>query len=58
VADIDEAGGRETVDEITASGGQAVFIRNDVRAEDDWDRPVRQVREALGRIDGGATAAG
>jgi NAD(P)-dependent dehydrogenase (short-subunit alcohol dehydrogenase family) len=51
VTDADEAGGPQTVGEITASGGQAVFIRHDVRAEDDWDRLVRQVREAFGRID-------
>ena len=51
VADIDEAGGQQTVGEITASGGQALFIRHDVRAEDDWGRLVRQVRDTFDRID-------
>jgi NAD(P)-dependent dehydrogenase (short-subunit alcohol dehydrogenase family) len=33
VSDIDEAGGRSTVDQIERSGGQATFFRADVRHE-------------------------
>lgn len=35
VSDIDEAGGRSTVELIEAAGGRAVFFRTDVRRDDD-----------------------
>ena len=41
-SDINEAGGRETVRQIEAAGGVAVFLRTDVRDDE-------QVRELLAR---------
>jgi meso-butanediol dehydrogenase/(S,S)-butanediol dehydrogenase/diacetyl reductase len=35
VADVDEAGGRETVEFITGSGGRATVVRTDVTVESD-----------------------
>jgi NAD(P)-dependent dehydrogenase (short-subunit alcohol dehydrogenase family) len=62
VADLDEAGGQQTVGEITTSGGQAVFIRHDVRAEGDftshgpcsapWNRRSRTLTTSCRRSSG------
>jgi NAD(P)-dependent dehydrogenase (short-subunit alcohol dehydrogenase family) len=51
VADIDEAGGRETVERIRAEGGTADFVRCDVAAEPDVEALVRHVVDRHGRLD-------
>jgi NAD(P)-dependent dehydrogenase (short-subunit alcohol dehydrogenase family) len=48
VADINEAGGRHTVEEI---GGRARFVRLDVAAEPSWEHAVAEVLGAFGRLD-------
>ncbi|HHW82520.1 MAG TPA: SDR family oxidoreductase [Actinomycetales bacterium] len=58
VADLNEAGGQETVDQITAAGGQAAFIRIDVSKEEDAQRLVDFAVETFGRLDGAANNAG
>lgn len=51
VADIDEAGGRETVERIRAEGGEADFVRCDVAVESDVEALVRHVVDQHGRLD-------
>jgi NAD(P)-dependent dehydrogenase (short-subunit alcohol dehydrogenase family) len=51
VADVDEAGGRETVERIRAEGGTADFVRCDVAAERDVEALVRHVIDQHGRLD-------
>jgi NAD(P)-dependent dehydrogenase (short-subunit alcohol dehydrogenase family) len=51
VADVDAAGGHETVNRLTASGGQARFVRADVSRAEDVELLVAAVVEAYGRLD-------
>jgi 3-oxoacyl-[acyl-carrier protein] reductase len=51
VADIDDAGGNETVKMIKTSGGKAIFIHTDVTRESDVQDLVKKVKDAFGRID-------
>ncbi len=51
VADINEAGGQETVDMIAQAGGEAVFARCDVTSLDDARAAVATARERFGRLD-------
>ncbi|MFI4974954.1 MAG: SDR family NAD(P)-dependent oxidoreductase [Caulobacterales bacterium] len=50
VADIDEAGGRETCREIAAQGGVARFQRLDVARETDWRNALELVAEQEGAL--------
>jgi NAD(P)-dependent dehydrogenase (short-subunit alcohol dehydrogenase family) len=43
--------GQEVVKEITAAGGEAVFIATDVRSAEECRRTVEETVEAFGRID-------
>ncbi len=51
VADIDVAGGNETVDSITDSGGSALFVETDVTSPDDAQTMVERAVEEFGRLD-------
>lgn len=51
VADVDEAGGRETVELIRADGGAADFARCDVAVEPEVEALVRHVAGRHGRLD-------
>ena len=51
VADVNLAGGEETVDRIRGSGGQAVFVRTDVSKAVDVEAMVARTVEAYGRLD-------
>lgn len=51
VLDIDEPGGQATAAEIRAQGGNAIFIRCDVRARHDCAEAVKSVLAAFGTID-------
>lgn len=51
VADIDENGGRETVDLVTARGGSAVFRRCDVTKTEDLAGAFASAVEHFGRFD-------
>jgi NAD(P)-dependent dehydrogenase (short-subunit alcohol dehydrogenase family) len=51
VADVDEAGGEETVRGVEASGGRAAFVRTDVSREGDVRAMVELARAALGGLD-------
>ncbi|MFC2046094.1 SDR family NAD(P)-dependent oxidoreductase [Chloroflexota bacterium] len=51
VADVDEVGGRQTVDEIGGHGGTALFAATDVTVADDVERMVSLAVETHGRLD-------
>jgi NAD(P)-dependent dehydrogenase (short-subunit alcohol dehydrogenase family) len=51
VADIDEAGGRETVALIEATGGQAAFVRADVSVKHDVEAMVQYAVDTFGGLD-------
>lgn len=51
VADMSEAGGRETVSMIQEAGGQALFVQVDVTRAADVEAMVRAAVEQYGRLD-------
>ena len=51
VADVVEAAGQETVAQVRAAGGEAIFARTDVAREADVAAAVRAGESAFGRID-------
>jgi 3-oxoacyl-[acyl-carrier protein] reductase len=51
VADLNEAGGQETVRLIGEAGGEAVFAHVDVSREDDCERMVRTAVSRFGGLD-------
>lgn len=51
VTDIDDDGGRETVDRVASAGGTAVFVHHDVVSEADWDLACDTAREHFGGLD-------
>jgi 3-oxoacyl-[acyl-carrier protein] reductase len=51
VSDIDESGGREVVNAITAAGDEAVFIAADVSRTADVERLVETTVQKFGRLD-------
>jgi len=51
VADINDAGGAETVSAIKASGGEAVFVHTDVSIASGAENLVRVARDKFGKID-------
>src|SRR5262245_60647448 len=50
VGDIDEHGGQSTVDEIQATGGQALFVPTDVSSAHDAERLVARTVERWGTL--------
>jgi len=58
VADIDEAGGRETVGQIEGVGARGLFVRTDVSAPDEVDALLRSTVETFGRLDYACNNAG
>jgi len=51
VADMNDAGGKETVDAIRADGGEAIFIHTDVSKAPEVKNLVKATMEKFGRID-------
>ena len=51
VADVDQAGGEETVCLVKAEGGEAVFVKTDVRAAVDVEAMVAATLQSFGRLD-------
>jgi NAD(P)-dependent dehydrogenase (short-subunit alcohol dehydrogenase family) len=51
VADVDEGGGRETVNHVVAGGGAAIFVRANVSRAADCEAMVRAAEETFGRLD-------
>ncbi|MDR0853503.1 MAG: SDR family oxidoreductase [Clostridiales Family XIII bacterium] len=50
VADVNEAGGLETVEIIKAAGGEAIFVKTDVSNPDDCSNVVAQAVAAFGKL--------
>lgn len=51
VADVNERGGEETVETITAAGGRAAFLRTDVASSEDVKRMVMTALKRFGTLD-------
>ncbi|MBV9222067.1 MAG: glucose 1-dehydrogenase [Methylobacteriaceae bacterium] len=51
VADVDEAVGRATAEDIAATGAQALFVRTDVTSMPDMEAMAAAAAEAFGGID-------
>ncbi len=51
VVDIDEAGGEETVTQIRAESGEAIFVRTDVARAADAEAMIQQTIDTYGRLD-------
>ena len=51
VLDIDETEGRESAAEIEAQGGEAIFLKCDVRSASDCRRAVETIVQRSGKID-------
>jgi NAD(P)-dependent dehydrogenase (short-subunit alcohol dehydrogenase family) len=51
VTDINEETGACTAEEIISQGGQAVFLKHNIREEQDWVTVVEKTTEAFGTID-------
>jgi NAD(P)-dependent dehydrogenase (short-subunit alcohol dehydrogenase family) len=51
VADVDEAGGKKTVDQITSAGGEAIFARTDVSSAKDAEAMAKAALDRFGTID-------
>lgn len=51
VTDVDEKGGKETVEEILAAGGEAFFSRLDVSSRQQTRQVVEETIEKYGRVD-------
>jgi NAD(P)-dependent dehydrogenase (short-subunit alcohol dehydrogenase family) len=50
VTDVKVPEGRNCVAEITAAGGQALFLNHDVRSEADWIGVIAEVQRQLGAL--------
>lgn len=51
VADLDEEGGRDTVDQIESAGGEATFVETNVAQEDDVKAMIETAVSEYGGID-------
>ncbi len=51
VADVNAAGGKETVAQVTQAGGEAMFVQTDVRSTTEVQALMEQTVARYGRID-------
>lgn len=51
VADINDAGGEETVATIGVNGGEAIFVHTDVSRSSEVEHLVRVSKDRFGKID-------
>lgn len=51
VTDINEEGGRETLNSITGKSGQGIFLKHDVSEESSWVAAMKATLEAYGALD-------
>ncbi len=58
VSDVDEMGGRETVEIIKSTGAEAIFVRADVSRPDDNETLVAETLKQFGRLDIACNNAG
>jgi NAD(P)-dependent dehydrogenase (short-subunit alcohol dehydrogenase family) len=50
IADINDAGGQQMVNEITEAGGRALFVHLDVRDADQWEAAVGEAEDTFGSL--------
>src|SRR5438874_521639 len=50
-ADVNDKAGQETISEIKAKGGQAIFVKTDVSKEADCKRLIAEAVREFGRVD-------
>ena len=58
VADVNPAGGEETLDRIKEMGGEAIFVRADVSSAADVEAMVSRTVESYGGVDSASNNAG
>ena len=58
VADVNDAGGAETVEQCRAAGSEAVFVHTDVTQEDQVEAAVATAVDTWGRLDAALNNAG
>lgn len=51
VTDINEQEGYKVVEEIVRNGGEAIFIKQDVSSEEEWELVVEQTLNKYGKLD-------
>jgi NAD(P)-dependent dehydrogenase (short-subunit alcohol dehydrogenase family) len=51
VTDVDTSRGKTLVETITATGGTAMFLQQDVTDEDRWPEVIAAIEKAYGRLD-------
>ena len=51
VTDVDVARGKTVVETITAAGGNAIFLQQDVTSEPRWAEVVAEIEKKFGRLD-------
>jgi NAD(P)-dependent dehydrogenase (short-subunit alcohol dehydrogenase family) len=51
ITDRKEDGAEIVLNKIKSSGGEAVFIQQDVSKEEDWKNVIQQVKKQFGRLD-------
>jgi NAD(P)-dependent dehydrogenase (short-subunit alcohol dehydrogenase family) len=51
VTDVDTSRGKTLVETITATGGTAMFLQQDVTDEDRWPQVIAAIEKAYGRLD-------
>jgi NAD(P)-dependent dehydrogenase (short-subunit alcohol dehydrogenase family) len=51
IFDLDEIGGQQTLEEIQANGGTAIFVKTDVSVAQDVEAAVKRTVEEFGRLD-------
>ncbi|SCW53431.1 NAD(P)-dependent dehydrogenase, short-chain alcohol dehydrogenase family [Sphingobium faniae] len=56
-ADINEAGGNETVDMITKAGGKATFVKTNIAVEAECEQLTKVALDMFGRLDGAVNNA-
>src|SRR5680860_514667 len=58
ITDLDEENGNEVVQQIKDSGGEAIFIRQDVSKEEEWESVIDRTLKTYGKLHVLANAAG
>jgi len=51
IADINDAGGKETVDTIKSNGGEAIFVHTDISKVSDAENLIKTTKDKFGKID-------
>jgi len=51
VTDLDDTGGRDLVGKISSTGGEAIFLHQDVTLEETWPGIIEAAERRFGRLD-------